>query len=87
MIYTLGSCFYGIYFLVSYPVFYRIDEKVDKKLGVGLHSMQQVMMEVMGSGMIVLCLLDFARLAVGVSLNIPGIAYCENDKLQQCTSL
>ena len=79
MIYTLGSCFYGVYFLVSYPVFYRIDEKVNKKLGVGLHTMYQVMMEVMGSGMMVLCLLDFARLAVGVSLTIPGVPYCENE--------
>ena len=79
MIYTLGSCFYGVYFLVSYPVFYRIDEKVNKKLGVGLHTMYQVMMEVMGSGMMVLCLLDFARLAVGVSLTIPGVPYCVNE--------
>ena len=27
-IYTLGSAFYGLYFIVSYPVFYRIDEKI-----------------------------------------------------------
>ena len=85
MIYTVGSAFYGIYFLVSYPVFYRIDEKVNKKLGVPLHSVYQVVMEVMGSGMMVLLLLDFARLAAGVSLNIPGIAFCENENLMQCS--
>ena len=50
MIYTLGSCFYGIYFLVSYPVFYRIDES-EQEIRVGLHSMYQVVMECMGSGM------------------------------------
>ena len=83
-IYTLGSAFYGIYFLVSFPVFYRIDEKVDRKLGVALHSIYQVIMEVMGSGMLVLLLLDFARLALGVPLNIPGLAFCENENLQQC---
>jgi len=27
MAYTLGSAFYGIYFIVSFPVFYRLDEK------------------------------------------------------------
>lgn len=28
MMYTLGSAFYGIYFLVSYPMFFQIDEQV-----------------------------------------------------------
>ena len=29
--YTLGSAFYGIYFLVSYPMFFSLDE--DARLG------------------------------------------------------
>lgn len=86
-IYTLGSAFYGIYFLVSFPVFYRIDEKVDRKLGVPVHGMYQVIMEVMGTGMLVLLLLDFARLALGVPLRIPGVAFCENENLYQCADL
>ena len=28
MAYTLGSAFYGIYFLVSFPMFLRVDENV-----------------------------------------------------------
>jgi cycloeucalenol cycloisomerase len=86
-IYTLGSAFYGIYFIVSYPMFYRIDEKVNRKLGVALHSVYQVVVEVMGTGMLVLLLLDFARLALGVPLVIPGAAFCENENLQQCAGV
>lgn len=27
MMYTVGSAFYGLYFIVSFPVFYTMDEK------------------------------------------------------------
>lgn len=60
MAYTLGSAFYGIYFLVSFPMFLRVDE-------TKLMPMSQVFWEAMGSGMAVLCLLDFVR----VYLRIP----------------
>ena len=58
MAYTLGSAFYGIYFLVSFPMFLRIDEDETKDL----MPYSQVFWESMGSGMLVMCLLDFVRL-------------------------
>ncbi len=36
--YTLGSAFYGIYFLVSYPMFFSVDE--DARLGARYASSQ-----------------------------------------------
>ena len=32
MAYSLGSAFYGIYFIVSFPMFYRIKESDDYTL-------------------------------------------------------
>lgn len=78
-IYMLGSAFYGIYFLVSYPVFYCIDEKVSSRLGHAPYTLYQTIMESLGTGMAVLLLLDFARLALGVDLNIAGKAFCFNE--------
>lgn len=62
MAYTLGSAFYGIYFLVSFPMFLRVNETKPMP-------MSQVFWESMGSGMAVLCLLDFVR----VYLRIPFV--------------
>jgi len=73
MAYTLGSAFYGIYFLVSYPVFYRLDEKVTKNSPPA--SLTSTILEAMGAGMIVLILLDLCRLALGIPLNISGQLY------------
>jgi cycloeucalenol cycloisomerase len=86
MAYTLGSAFYGIYFLVSFPVFYRLDEKVGQQqlskeataaAVVVPHTMFQTIMEAMGTSMIVLLLLDFGRLYCGIGLNIGGDGYYE----------
>jgi len=66
MAYTLGSAFYGIYFLVSFPMFLRIDEDESK----ALTRWSQVFWEAMGSGMLVLCLLDFVRLALGIDFSM-----------------
>ena len=63
MAYTLGSAFYGIYFLVSFPMFLRIDEDQG---GVYKMPMSQVFWEAMGSSMLVLCLLDFVRVYLGI---------------------
>jgi cycloeucalenol cycloisomerase len=78
--YTLGSAFYGIYFIVSFPVFYRIDEKHVLVTRSGIKVVEptpiySVVMEAMGSGMIVLLLLDICRLIVNIPLNIPGQLY------------
>ena len=81
-VYTLGSAFYGIYFIVSFPVFYRLDEKVNMTNHIPPHSVYQTVIEAMGAGMIVLILLDLARLALGIPLVIKGNFY-EVTKLGQ----
>lgn len=94
---TVGSAFYGIYFIVSYPAFARIDEApappAPRARGEGaqaqarggaaaaaaaqqppppLHfSLGRACAESLASGMAVLCLLDFVRLALGVPLFAP----------------
>mmetsp|Transcript_4103 Transcript_4103/g.6355 ORF Transcript_4103/g.6355 Transcript_4103/m.6355 type:complete len:302 (-) Transcript_4103:81-986(-) len=73
MAYTVGSAFYGIYFIVSYPVFYRLDEKCGKD--VAPHTLYQTCMDAFGASMIVLCLLDFCRLAMAIPLSITGKLY------------
>jgi len=74
MAYALGSAFYGIYFIVSFPVFFRLDENV--KAGIQApHTLYQTVMEAFGASMIVLCLLDFCRIYLNIPLTIPGKAY------------
>jgi cycloeucalenol cycloisomerase len=82
MAYTLGSAFYGLYFIVSYPVFYRMDEYRVEANGqtantnkARTYSLYEVIFEALGASMLVLCLLDFARLACGIALTIPGLGY------------
>jgi len=71
MAYTVGSAFYGIYFLVSFPAFYYFDNDVDSKEG-GKRGMTlyETVVSSCGAGMIILCLLDFVRLYLGVQLVI-----------------
>ncbi len=76
--FTVGSAFYGIYFIVSFPIFFQIDEYVGK-LGVKSHTLYQTVLEAFGCSMIVLCLLDFGRLVAGKDLNIKGVAYYINE--------
>jgi|TARA_B110000977_G_scaffold191789_1_gene264387 cycloeucalenol cycloisomerase len=61
MAYTLGSAFYGVYFLVSFPAFLTVDENAKSK-----KTYAAVFWEAMGSSMFVLCLLDFVRLYLGM---------------------
>ena len=64
--YSLGSAFYGIYFIVSFPMFLLVDEdpEVDK------YSMWRVIWESLGSCMLVTLLLDFVRLLIGVEFKM-----------------
>jgi len=66
MAYTVGSAFYGIYFIVSFPVFFRLDESTAK------HTLYQTCMEALGSGMLVLMLLDLVRLSLGIPFTMKG---------------
>ncbi|KAK3273965.1 Bifunctional protein GlmU [Cymbomonas tetramitiformis] len=66
MAYTIGSAFYGIYFLVSFPMFLRVDEDANHKF-----TLFQTAVEALGSSMLVLCMLDFVRLFLGVPIYLP----------------
>ena len=67
MAYTVGSAFYGIYFLVSFPGFYVFDADVDKATAPKI-SVWQTFLDSCGHGMIILTLLDFVRLYVDIPL-------------------
>ena len=87
MAYTLGSAFYGLYFIVSFPVFYRIDEKVGQRAEgdetesvvatavVVPHTLFQTVFEALGSCMLVLMLLDACRLYCGIEISMTGVGY------------
>jgi len=77
MAWVLGSWFYGIYFLVSFPMFLRVDEPAeegDSAAGGGgggkppPFSAFQAAVESLATGMVVLCLLDFVRVSLGSEL-------------------
>ena len=57
--YRVGSLFYGIYFLVSFPVFFRLDE------GHAPWSLAQTAGSSLAACMLVTLLLDFWRLGFG----------------------
>lgn len=67
MAYTVGSAFYGIYFLVSFPGFFYFDDHIDDKESARIMSLWQTFLDSCGHGMIILTLLDIVRL----QLNIP----------------
>mmetsp|Transcript_26971 Transcript_26971/g.46495 ORF Transcript_26971/g.46495 Transcript_26971/m.46495 type:complete len:279 (+) Transcript_26971:62-898(+) len=58
--YTVGSIVYGIYFIVSFPMFYRLDEEVGDNW-----SLSKTALDSFACCMIVTCLLDFWRLVIG----------------------
>ncbi|KAG7672170.1 hypothetical protein KSW81_005052 [Nannochloris sp. 'desiccata'] len=61
--YKIGSLFYAIYFFVSFPMFYRMDEEASS--GKTRYGLWRVVVDALAAGMIVTCLLDFWRLGVG----------------------
>ena len=69
MAYVVGSCFYAIYFLVSFPAFLEFDKNIDVK-GKSDVSIWQTVVESCGYCMIILCMLDFVRLYLGIPLMI-----------------
>ena len=58
--YSLGSLFYAIYFFVSFPAFYVMDEFPRHKW-----SLLRAASDALAAGMLVTILLDFWRLGVG----------------------
>lgn len=65
--YTVGSAFYGIYFLVSFPGFFVFDEDIDTQSAPKI-SVWQTFLDSCGHGMIILTLLDFVRLQLDIPL-------------------
>ena len=67
--YTVGSAFYGIYFLVSFPAFYRFDEFIDHpNEQARVLTVWDTLVSSCGYGMMILILLDFVRLYLDVPL-------------------
>ena len=58
--YSLGSLFYAIYFFVSFPAFYVMDEFPRHKW-----SLARAASDALAAGMLVTILLDFWRLGIG----------------------
>jgi len=69
MAYSIGSAFYGIYFLVSFPAFLEFDEEIDNtNLERKRVTIWDTFVQSCGYGMIIMCLLDFVRLCTGIPL-------------------
>lgn len=61
--YSIGSLFYAIYFFVSFPMFYRIDEAVGPK--AQRWSLSAVCIDSLAAAMLVTLLLDTWRISFG----------------------
>ena len=71
MAYTVGSAFYGIYFLVSYPAFFFFDEDIDAdSKQKAVVSWWDTIVSSCGYGMIIMFMLDWVRLYLGIPLMI-----------------
>ena len=57
--YVYGSIFYGLYFLVSYPMFYALDERGNR------WSLWRTVVDAMACSMLITTLLDAWRLCIG----------------------
>jgi cycloeucalenol cycloisomerase len=55
-----GSIFYALYFIVSFPMVYRMDENIEENWSVS-----RTCIEALATGMMVFCLLDFWTLIIG----------------------
>ncbi|EFN54514.1 hypothetical protein CHLNCDRAFT_11379, partial [Chlorella variabilis] len=66
--YSVGSLFYAIYFFVSFPMFYRMDEALRAKP----YTLWRAVVDALAAGMLVTCLLDFWRIGLGGIVDTPG---------------
>ncbi|CAH9104624.1 unnamed protein product [Cuscuta epithymum] len=69
--YKIGSLFYAIYFIVSFPMFLRIDEKPGD-----LWDLPRVAIDALGASMLVTIILDLWRLFLGPIVPIPESKQC-----------
>ncbi|KOM29427.1 hypothetical protein LR48_Vigan682s000100 [Vigna angularis] len=69
--YKVGSLFYAIYFIVSFPMFLRIDEKPGDKW-----DLPRVAVDALGAAMLVTIILDLWRIFLGPIVLIPDAKQC-----------
>jgi len=85
MAWVYGSAFYGIYFLVSFPMFFRLDEPAEhSKKPRKVFSAFDTAVESLATGMAVLLLLDFVRVGLGVQLTVWLQRPCKLDASLTC---
>lgn len=70
IMYKVGSLFYAIYFLVSFPMFSRIDEKAEK------WDIPRVAVDALGAAMLVTIILDLWRIFLGPIVPVPESRRC-----------
>ncbi|XP_042492334.1 cycloeucalenol cycloisomerase isoform X1 [Macadamia integrifolia] len=69
--YKVGSLFYAIYFIVSFPMFLRIDEKPGD-----LWDLPRVAVDSLGAAMLVTIILDLWRIFLGPIVPVPETKQC-----------
>uniref|UniRef100_A0A7N2MN52 Cycloeucalenol cycloisomerase n=1 Tax=Quercus lobata TaxID=97700 RepID=A0A7N2MN52_QUELO len=69
--YKIGSLFYAIYFIVSFPMFLRIDEKPSKSW-----DLPRVAVDALGAAMLVTIILDLWRLFLGPIVPVSNSKQC-----------
>lgn len=73
MAYTIGSAFYGIYFIVSFPAFFLFDDEIDQEntnTPGRKVTVYDTFLSSCGHGMMIMILLDFVRLYLDIPLII-----------------
>ncbi|KAJ7945723.1 Cycloeucalenol cycloisomerase [Quillaja saponaria] len=69
--YKVGSLFYAIYFIVSFPMFLRIDEKPGNPW-----DLPRVAVDALGAAMLVTIILDLWRIFLGPIVPVPDTKQC-----------
>ncbi|XP_010442523.1 PREDICTED: cycloeucalenol cycloisomerase [Camelina sativa] len=69
--YRVGCLFYAIYFLVSFPMFFRMDEKSSNEW-----DLSRVAVDALGAAMLVTIILDLWRLVLGPIVPLPEGQKC-----------
>lgn len=67
--YSIGSAFYGIYFIFSFPAFFFLDRRIDQQPPLPLWD---IVVSSCGYGMMILLVLDFVRLYLDIPLVVGG---------------
>nr|ACJ04083.1 cyclopropyl isomerase [Solanum lycopersicum] len=76
VMYKVGSLFYAIYFIVSYPMFFRVDEKPGDSW-----DLPRVSIDALGAAMLVTILLDLWRICLGSIVPMPETKQCPQSGL------